>query len=67
MSPPAATLPASPVFQRSDLLKEKKLAVNAAPGLSNENLAKMDWEAFKFAPIRESTVSRAMSTSACPS
>jgi len=60
MSPPAATLPASPVFQRSDLLKEKKLAVNAAPGLSNENLAKMDWEAFKFAPIRESTVSRAM-------
>lgn len=65
MSPPAATLPPSPVMQRHDKVAEKKLAVginaNAAPGVEMENMTKMDWEAFKFAPIRESTVSRAMS------
>ena len=67
MSPPAATTifeSASPI-SGNGLTVKKDLAVKAAASGQATTLAEMaeKWESFTFSPIRESQVSRAMSTS----
>ena len=66
MSPPIASFE-NPVAVRGDAVPVKKdLSVKTAPanGHQAKTLADMEnqWESFTFAPIRESQVSRAMST-----
>lgn len=66
MSPPAAIVETSPSAATSNGLSFKKdLAVKAPPKTQSKALAELQdkWESFTFAPIRESQVSRAMSTS----
>ena len=70
MSPPAATTvfeSASPI-NGNGLTMKKDLAVKAAANGQAKTLAEMaeKWESFTFAPIRESQVSRAMSTFPLP-
>ncbi|KAL6708046.1 thiamine metabolism-related protein [Coniothyrium glycines] len=64
MSPPAATydLPVAAESSGNAVSMKKNLAVKSAAGGMAKTLAEMEnnWEAFTFAPIRESQVSRAM-------
>ena len=67
MSPPAATydIAATTATVPSNGLNLKKdLGVKAVGNGQSKTLAEMEneWESFTFAPIRESQVSRAMST-----
>jgi len=62
MSPPAATFDIPISSTGNDLSLKKNLSVKPAANGVAKSLAEMEnnWEAFTFAPIRESQVSRAM-------
>lgn len=64
MSPPAATFENPIAVRDSSAPVKKNLAVKPATHGQTKALAEMEgnWESFTFSPIRESQVSRAMST-----
>ncbi|CUM67343.1 uncharacterized protein PRCAT00005036001 [Priceomyces carsonii] len=59
MAPPSTILE-RPFKQTFELTEAKKGVISMSSDESNSNIKFADWDAFKFAPIRESTVSRAM-------
>ena len=64
MSPPAATFENPLAVSDITVPMQKNLAVKAPTNGHAKTLAEMEnkWESFTFSPIRESQVSRAMST-----
>lgn len=64
MSPPAATFENPLAFSSQSVAVKKDLAVKPSVNGQSKTLAEMEdkWESFTFSPIRESQVSRAMST-----
>jgi thiamine thiazole synthase len=64
MSPPAATFENPIAVHDISVPVKKNLAVKPAANGQTKTLAEMEnkWESFTFSPIRESQVSRAMST-----
>jgi thiamine thiazole synthase len=59
MTPPTLTQTA---HSQTVILQAEDNAININSGSSNSNVSFADWEKFKFTPIRESTVSRAMTS-----